>query len=319
MEYRFAVLIDVDNISYSNASRIIDEVRQYGEIVICRAYGDWSSERLDSWKNQCVELAIRPMMQFQAGKNSSDGLIFIDAMEIRSTSPCPVNAFCLVSTDSDFSSLSTRLREYGFYVIGIGNENAKRGYINTFHKYIFVSNLEIAKQNIDGLSEMVKKTEEDDPLHIVSEAYWDITNDKAWVYLSSIGLKIRQKYPAFDPRSFGFEKLLDLVRALSSVFEIKEDECASPGYLIRSIDGEKEKIQKREDIYIGTIDRLIRNYGFIKYEGNSYFFHEINLKGITIKDLAVGSIVGFKIVKLPNPNGVTNQEKNGTANEVESK
>jgi hypothetical protein len=318
MDLKFAVLIDVDNISYSNAVQILDEIRHNGDIVICRAYGDWSNERLSQWKRQCLDLAIRPMMQFQEGKNSSDGLIFIDAIEIRSVLPCPVNAFCLVSTDSDFSSLSTRLREYGFYVMGIGNENAKKGYINTFQKYVYISNLTIKnvqtdysdEKGIDALSDI-------NPQKVFDEVYWSITNENAWVYLSTIGGKIRQKYPAFDHRTYGFYKLLDFVKALDNTYEIKTDDCWPPGHLIRAKEKENVKNEVVDTKIIGSIQRIIGTYGFLSYNNEAYYFHEVNLINMKIDELLLGSKVKFEIAKNPDKNGITHQEKNGIAINIE--
>lgn len=321
MENRFAVLIDVDNISYSNANSILDEIRQGGEIVICRAYGDWSSDRLATWKKQCLDLAIRPMMQIQDGKNSSDGLIFIDAMEIRSMQPCPVNAFCIVSTDSDFSSLSTRLREYGYFVVGIGNENAKKSYINTFHKFVFLSNLDMRQAERAEEAEVAVADSDDkqysDPQRIVDEVYWSLSPERDWVYLSALGYKIRQKYPAFDQRTYGFPKLLDLVKAMDARFERRTDDCSPPGYLLRCRDAEpRGDAPKADDRLIGIVERVIANYGFIAYEGQTYYFHEVNLEGAAMDDLRPGMKVRFNVAKSPNPSGVTKAEQNGLAARV---
>jgi hypothetical protein len=319
MSKKFAVLIDVDNISFSYAESLVNEVKGYGEIVICRAYGDWSSDRLQSWKEQCSKYAIRPMMQIQAGKNSSDGLIYLDAMEIKAMNPIPVDSFCIVSSDSDFSSLSIRLRESGYYVIGIGNENAKISYINTFHKYIYLSNLISV---IDTIKEEKKVDNilSKDPVDIINEAYNDITDEKNWVYLSTIGNKIYQKYPAFDYRTYGFAKMLDLVRACSEIYEIKDDACSPPGYLIKqkeNYDSQNNEKVKLENKVEGIIERIVGNYGFIRFNEYTYFFHSLNLKNCGIDDIVKGQKVSFIISKKPNINGETNQEKNGIAAEVE--
>jgi hypothetical protein len=320
MDKKFAVLIDVDNISYTYAKAIIDEVKRYGDIVICRAYGDWSNDRLQTWKYECSNYAIRPMMQIQAGKNSSDGLIFLDAMEIKAMNPIPVDSFCLVSSDSDFSSLSIRLRESGYYVIGIGNENAKTSYINTFQKYIFLSNINV----LDNPSNTVIKNDtgpiNEDPANILVEAYSSITDEKNWVFLSTVGSKIYQKYPSFDYRTYGFPKMLDFVKACSDQFEIKTDSSTPPGYLIKLKESYipiNTNVHKDDKKCIGVIEKIVGNFGFIRYENHTYYFHELNLLGILIKDISKGDNIKFSISKEPNDEGMTNQEKNGIASEIE--
>src|SRR3990167_1329196 len=137
-ELRFAVLIDADNVPYSKIKEIMDEIAKYGMPTIKRIYGDWTKPNLAGWKNVLLENAITPIQQYSytTGKNSSDSALIIDAMDILYSEK--VEGFCIVSSDSDFTRLATRLREAGMKVIGIGEKKTLNPFITACDKFIYI-------------------------------------------------------------------------------------------------------------------------------------------------------------------------------------
>ena len=144
-DLRLAVLIDADNISYSNIKAMMEEIAKYGTPTFKRIYGDWTKPTLAGWKTVLLENAISPIQQYSytIGKNSSDSALIIDAMDILYSGR--VDGFCIVSSDSDFTRLATRLREAGMKVFGIGEKKTPPAFIASCNKFIY---LEILKEEL---------------------------------------------------------------------------------------------------------------------------------------------------------------------------
>lgn len=140
-EHRFAVLVDGENISPRFLAPILAEINRSGEIILTRVYGDWTEAHMRGWKELLQSHPVRPVQQFRYGDNASDGALIMDAIEIVSTNRNPVNAFCIVSSDSDFYSLALRLREHGMYVTGIGREGTKNILVRSCNRFIYLENL----------------------------------------------------------------------------------------------------------------------------------------------------------------------------------
>jgi uncharacterized LabA/DUF88 family protein len=205
---RLAVLIDADNAQAAIAQELISEISRYGTATIKRAYGDWTTPNLKSWKEHLHKLAIQPIQQFSytAGKNATDSSLIIDAMDLLHSGR--VDGFCLVSSDSDFTRLATRLRESGVVVYGFGEAKTPEAFVSACDKFVFTEILRAATEAQDVPdSRMVPPLEE-----IIGPAIEATAREDGWSSLSSVGAIVSKTHPSFDSRNYGFSKLGELVR-----------------------------------------------------------------------------------------------------------
>lgn len=221
-----AVLIDGDNIPSANVKEMMEEIAKYGNPTIKRIYGDWTRPGLTKWKNLLLENAITPIQQYgyTTGKNATDSAMIIDAMDILYSNK--VNGFCLVSSDSDFTRLATRLREAGMLVIGIGEKKTPNPFIVACDKFIYIEILrsqtedKVEKKETDESSvEKITKRE----IKLISSSIRDLSDEDGWAFLGDVGSLIQKKQPNFDSRNYGFEKLTPLVKSIGK-FEIERRE-----------------------------------------------------------------------------------------------
>jgi len=229
MELNLAVLIDGDNIPSAHVKEMMEEIAKYGNPTIKRIYGDWTKPHLSKWKNILLENAITPIQQYAytSGKNATDSAMIIDAMDILYEGK--VGGFCIVSSDSDFTRLATRLREAGMQVIGIGEKKTPNPFIVACDKFIYVEILK--KQNTDSTSEDDTSIAESNnvdkitkrEINLISATISDIADDDGWAFLGDVGSLLQKKQPNFDSRNFGFLKLTPLLKSIKS-FEIDERE-----------------------------------------------------------------------------------------------
>lgn len=221
-DLRFAVLIDADNIPYSNIKGIMEEIARYGTPTFKRIYGDWTKPNLSGWKDVLLENAITPIQQYgyTTGKNSTDSAMIIDAMDILYSGKA--DGFCIVSSDSDFTRLAIRLREAGKKVIGIGEKKTPNPFIVACEKFIYIEiiNAPFDKKVAAHESEM-DNIEKEGLIRIISSAIDDLADDNGWAFLGEVGNLLLKKQPDFDPRNYGFLKLTPLINSLGT-FEIDE-------------------------------------------------------------------------------------------------
>lgn len=235
-ELRLAVLIDADNIPYANVKEMMEEIAKYGTPTFKRIYGDWTKPNLISWKGVLLENAITPIQQYgyTTGKNSTDSAMIIDAMDILYTEK--VDGFCIVSSDSDFTRLATRLREAGMIVIGLGEKKTPNPFIVACDKFIYLEILNVptvqfkdragAGKERKPAKEIQKETLQkvhNDTINLISTTITDLADDSGWAFLGEVGNLILKKQPDFDPRNFGFGKLAPLIKSIGK-FEIDERE-----------------------------------------------------------------------------------------------
>jgi uncharacterized LabA/DUF88 family protein len=232
---RIAVLIDADNIPSANIKVMMEEIAKYGTPTFKRIYGDWTRPNLSGWKNVLLENAIQPIQQYgyTTGKNATDSAMIIDAMDMLYTEK--VDAFCIVSSDSDFTRLATRLRESGMTVIGMGEKKTPNPFIVACDKFIYIEILEMqaddskelvedekgkqqARKQRETLNKIDKAT-----IQLISSTISDLADDDGWAFLGEIGNLILKKRPDFDPRNFGFNKLAMLIKSIKK-FEVDERE-----------------------------------------------------------------------------------------------
>ena len=229
-DLRLAVLIDADNIPYANVKGMIEEIAKYGTPTFKRIYGDWTRPTISGWKSVLLENAITPVQQYSytKGKNSTDSAMIIDAMDILYSGK--VDGFCIVSSDSDFTRLATRLREAGMKVIGIGERKTPPPFIVACDKFIYIEIINTSVSSAESVVEVRKKgkpavsktkSEENDPQslnrkvkRLIATSITDLADENGWAFLGDVGNLILKKQPDFDPRNYGYTKLTPLIRSL---------------------------------------------------------------------------------------------------------
>jgi len=223
---KMAVLIDGDNIPSANVKEMMEEIAKYGNPTIKRIYGDWTRPGLNKWKNLLLENAITPIQQYgyTTGKNATDSAMIIDAMDILYGNK--VNGFCLVSSDSDFTKLATRLREAGMFVIGIGEKKTPNPFIVACDKFIYIEILRKQSEDKTDTKSTTKSSIDkitNKEINLISSSINDLSDEDGWAFLGDVGSLIQKKRPNFDSRNFGFEKLTPLIKSINK-FEIEQRE-----------------------------------------------------------------------------------------------
>lgn len=229
-ERLLAVLIDAENVPAKKVKEIMVEIATYGLPTIKRIYGDWTEPVVKGWKHVLLENAITPIQQYNytTGKNSSDSAMIIDAMDILYTAK--VQGFVIVSSDSDFTRLATRLREAGMVVYGIGERKTPAPFRAACDKFTYIEVLsgnaqsaEPAKTNLPREHTKMPRLSDipEDIIKLIANSISAVEDDDGWAFLAEVGNLISKKQPDFDPRNFGFNKLTPLVKAIPQ-FEIEE-------------------------------------------------------------------------------------------------
>ncbi len=242
-DLRLAVLIDADNVPYSNIKEMLQEIAKYGTPTFKRIYADWTKPTVSGWKGVLLESAITPIQQYSytQGKNATDSAMIIDAMDILYSGR--VDGFCIVSSDSDFTRLAIRLREAGMKVFGFGEKKTPVPFISACDKFIYIEILKSWNETekpepkiskIKKTSKTTKIKEEApvvappvasfDPTHLkqsrdlsrlVESSLSDLADEHGWTFLGDLGNLILKRQPDFDPRNYGFKKLLPLIKSLN--------------------------------------------------------------------------------------------------------
>lgn len=230
-EKKLAVLIDADNVPHAHVKEMLNEIAKYGNPTIKRIYADWTKPTVSGWKNILLENAITPIQQYSytTGKNSSDSALIIDAMDLLYSKK--VDGFCIVSSDSDFTRLATRLREAGMIVIGIGEKKTPQPFITACDKFIYIEILkktqepdstEKPKKQPNSKTETTSVSKIDKNLiKLMKESIDDISDENGWAFLGTLGSYMIKKRTDFDPRNYGFQKLYPLIKKIGE-FEIEE-------------------------------------------------------------------------------------------------
>ena len=233
-DLNLAVLIDGDNIPSAYVKEMMEEIAKYGNPSIRRIYGDWTKPNLSKWKNMLLENAITPIQQYAytAGKNATDSAMIIDAMDILYSGK--VEGFCLVSSDSDFTRLATRLREAGMRVIGIGEKKTPEPFIVACDRFIYIEILKKneEKESPNSKTSNSKKNDVDKigakTIRLISSTISDCADDDGWAFMGDVGSLLQKKQPNFDSRNYGFQKLTPMISSISK-FEIEQRENQKGG------------------------------------------------------------------------------------------
>ena len=249
---KIALLIDGDNAQPSLIGQILTEAGKYGLVTIRRIYGDWTTVNMSGWKNALHDSAIQPIQQFRytIGKNATDSAMIIDAMDILHGHL--VDGFCIVSSDSDYTRLATRIREMGFFVMGIGKRSTPKAFVNGCNIFIYTENLvprgrereareprrrdrggsgrkSVGKETREQKEEREEhedredredKTGKYDPVPLLKGAFDMAVHEDGWANLGEIGFYLRQLDPGFDPRTYGFKQLSQLINSQKALFDV---------------------------------------------------------------------------------------------------
>lgn len=236
-DLRLAVLIDADNVPYSNIKGMLEEIAKYGNPTFKRIYADWTKPTVSGWKSVLLEYAITPIHQYSytTGKNATDSSMIIDAMDILYSGR--VDGFCIISSDSDFTRLATRLREAGMKVFGLGEKKTPTAFISACDKFIYLEILDKYKSPEEESTTPAKSKPKSTRAHtengkqpispvtpnlvkLIADSINDLADESGWTFLGDLGNLLLKKQPNFDPRNYGFSKLVLLLKSMKP-FEVE--------------------------------------------------------------------------------------------------
>lgn len=247
-EMRLAVLIDADNTSHNVITPLLEEISKYGTASVKRIYGDWTENQLSGWKVVLLQKSIIPIQQFSytTGKNATDIAMIIDAMDLLYTGN--FDGFCLVSSDSDFTRLASRIRESGLKVYGFGRQSTPVSFVSACDKFIYTEMLlknhlkHLEKENnddeIESCGELCEPLDNERLKKVFSKIIHDLSDETGWARLDSVGTHIHKTMPYFDVRSYEFGKLSKLLNSLE-IFEFKK---------------KKTKEHRTKELFVRVID-----------------------------------------------------------------
>ena len=223
-----AMLIDGDNAQPSLLEHVLAEAVKYGTVTTRRIYGDWTTPEMSGWKESLHAHAVQPQQQFRytKGKNSTDSALIIDAMDLLHSDT--VGGFCIVSSDSDYTRLATRIREHGLFVMGIGQAHTPEAFVKACEVFVYTENLTPPVERTGP----VKELSFPDWTLLVRRAVEMTSQDDGWAFLGAVGNALRQLDPAFDVRSYGHTQLSPLIRSRPDLFEMRDDKTQAGPTLI---------------------------------------------------------------------------------------
>jgi len=244
-EQKIAVLIDAENVSEKYIKAIIDEISNHGTPTYKRIYGDWTKPQLAAWKAVLLNYSITPIQQYSytAGKNSTDAALIIDAMDILYSKN--VDGFCIVSSDSDFTRLAARLREAGMLVIGMGEQKTPMPFISSCEKFKYLEVLapatakptapDAAKKGQPSAEEpKLRMTPQSELILAIKTIITEVSDEDGWVYLGELGNVLTKRFPDFDTRNYGYNKLTTFVASLKQ-FELRSTRTSNPSVSLKYV------------------------------------------------------------------------------------
>jgi uncharacterized LabA/DUF88 family protein len=241
--HKIAMLIDGDNAQPGLLPQMLVEAARYGQVTVRRIYGDWTTANMNSWKETLNYHAFQPIQQFRytIGKNATDSAMIIDAMDIMHSGV--VEGFCLVSSDSDYTRLATRIRETGIFIMGIGEKKTPKPFVNACDVFVYTENLVTETKAAKARSSQRRSTSKEkqksdaDPLPLLEQAFDMAVQEDGWARLDLMGNVLYQLDPGFDPRTYGQRQLSRLVKSLKDQFEMRSQVLdGSTLFLVRMIE-----------------------------------------------------------------------------------
>ena len=213
-----AILIDGDNAQPSLIEHVLAETAKYGVVTTRRIYGDWTTPNMSGWKESLHSYAFQPSQQFRftVGKNATDSALIIEAMDLLHAGT--VAGFCIVSSDSDYTRLATRIREQGLFVMGIGRSDTPKSFVNACEVFVYTENLSPQEEDRTQVADLGSSEWTGTAVRAIEMA----TQDDGWAFLGAVGNYLRQLDPAFDSRTYGHNQLSLLIKSRPDLFEVRE-------------------------------------------------------------------------------------------------
>jgi uncharacterized LabA/DUF88 family protein len=220
-----AILIDADNANPSIVQGLLAEVAKFGVATVKRIYGDWTLPNLGSWKAVLLDHSIQPIQQFRytTGKNATDSAMIIDAMDLLYAGH--LDGFCLVSSDSDFTKLASRLRESGKRVYGFGEQKTPRPFVAACDRFIYTEVFTQSQGDASRRRSTAELQRNKDLVGLLGSAIDAASDDSGWAHLGVVGSNLTKQAPDFDSRTYGYSKLSDLLDA-ARLFEVERQDKA---------------------------------------------------------------------------------------------
>ena len=240
VQRNIALLVDGDNAQPKLIEKMMRETEKYGTITIRRIYGDWTTPNMNGWKETLHTHAIQPIQQFRytVGKNATDSALIIDAMDILHANL--VGGFCIISSDSDYTRLATRIREDGIFVMGIGEKKTPKAFVKSCDVFVYTENISPTTPKLErkveekGSKGEALEEHEVDPKSLLVDAFDMVVQEDGWVNLGPLGAALRKIDPGFDPRTYGYKQLSKLIKAYPDLFEVKyKDETGQTTVYVR--------------------------------------------------------------------------------------
>ena len=232
-----AMLIDAENISHKKLEPIIEKIYKYGKITVRRIYGDWTNHSMKNWNEELLKFSFRPIQKFKytKSKNSSDIALVIDAMDILYSKN--VDCFVLVSSDSDFTGLTSRIRESNLTVIGVGEKKTPEALIKSCDVFEFVDEEDEEDVVDKKLDKYVVDKRFEEFFIFLEKAYGQVANEDGWASLSQVAQACQKLDPSFNPKDYNFKGkrikgYLELFQCLGGIYEVKQD---GGSYVVRKI------------------------------------------------------------------------------------
>jgi uncharacterized LabA/DUF88 family protein len=232
VRHKIAILMDGDNAQASLLPQILAEAGKYGLVTVRRIYGDWTTSNMNSWKDVLNFHAVQPVQQFRytVGKNSTDSAMIIDAMDLLHSGV--VEGFCLVSSDSDYTRLATRIREGGVFVMGIGAKKTPKPFVNACDVFVYTENLEAEHKATKARAHRKETKKKDEPepepepesMPLLRRAFEMAVQEDGWTRLDMMGNALYQLDPGFDPRTYGHRQLSRLMASYKEYFQMRTQE-----------------------------------------------------------------------------------------------
>jgi len=240
---KLAVLIDADNAQATIIDNLLAEIANYGVASVKRIYGDWTAPNLKGWKDVLLEHSIQPMQQFAytKGKNATDSAMIIDAMDLLYTSN--FNGFCIVSSDSDFTKLASRIRESGLLVYGFGEKKTPSSFVSACDKFIYTEVLRAKTDESEAIAKKASNELKQDTklVSLLRNAVEASSDESGWAQLGPVGSNIAKQSSEFDPRNYGYGKLGELVMAIK-LFTIEERQIGTTNSKALYVRDKRKKI-----------------------------------------------------------------------------
>jgi Fe-S-cluster formation regulator IscX/YfhJ len=236
---KLAVLIDADNAQPSIVEALLAEIAKYGTAHVKRAYGDWTGPNLKGWKDQLLAQSIQPIQQFAYThrKNSTDSAMIIDAMDLLYAER--FDGFCIVSSDSDFTRLASRIRESGLIVYGFGERKTPKAFVSACDKFVYVENLQEPLEQPEPEPTRVPAA----LLNKLRNAVEAGSDDDGWAMLSHVGQILTKQSPDFDSRTYGFGKLSDLITSIK-LFDVDRRDAGSGKHAVIYVRDRRRRTEK---------------------------------------------------------------------------